>query len=141
MTMEEQIHAYIAGQPEPKGDELRELHELILRISPTCKTWFLDGRSAEGKIVSNPNIGYGTQTIKYAGGKTREFYQIGLSANTAGISVYIIGLEDKKYLAETYGQKLGKAAVTGYCIKFRSLKDINTDALEEVIRFGFEARH
>jgi hypothetical protein len=141
MTMEEQIHAYIAGQPEPKGDELRALHELILRISPTCKTWFLDGRNAEGKIVSNPNIGYGTQTIKYAGGKTREFYRIGLSANTAGISVYIIGLEDKKYLAETYGQKLGKAAVTGYCIKFRSLKDINTGALEEVIRFAFEARH
>jgi hypothetical protein len=141
MTMEEQIHAYIAGQPEPKGDELRALHELILRISPTCKTWFLDGRNAEGKIVSNPNIGYGTQTIKYAGGKTREFYRIGLSANTAGMSVYIIGLEDKKYLAETYGQKLGKAAVTGYCIKFRSLKDINTGALEEVIRFAFEARH
>jgi hypothetical protein len=141
MTLEEQIHAYIAGQPEPKGDELRALHELILRISPTCKTWFLDGSNAEGKIVSNPNIGYGTQTIKYAGGKTREFYRIGLSANTAGISVYIIGLEDKKYLAETYGQKLGKAAVTGYCIKFRSLKDINTGALEEVIRFAFEARH
>jgi hypothetical protein len=141
MTLEEQIHAYIAGQPEPKGDELRALHELILRISPTCKTWFLDGSNAEGKIVSNPNIGYGTQTIKYAGGKTREFYQIGLSANTAGMSVYIIGLEDKKYLAETYGQKLGKAAVTGYCIKFRSLKDINTGALEEVIRFAFEARH
>jgi hypothetical protein len=141
MTIEEQIHAYIAGQPEPKRDELRELHELILRISPTCKTWFLDGRNEEGKIVSNPNIGYGLQTIKYAGGKTREFYQIGLSANTTGISVYIIGIEDKKYLADTYGQKLGKASVTGYCIKFKTLKAINMAVLEEVIRFGFAARH
>ena len=141
MTIEEQIHAYIAGQPEPKRDELRELHELILRISPTCKTWFLDGRNEEGKIVSNPNIGYGTQTIKYAGGKTREFYQIGLSANTTGISVYIIGIEDKKYLAETYGPKLGKASVTGYCIKFKALKDINMDVLEKVVRFRFAARH
>ena len=141
MTIEEQIHAYIAGQPQPKGDELRELHELILRISPLCKTWFLDGRNEDGKIVSNPNIGYGTQTIKYAGGKTREFYQIGLSANTTGISVYIIGIEDKKYLAETYGPKLGKASVTGYCIKFKALKDINVGVLEELIRFGFEARH
>jgi len=141
MTIEEQIHAYIAGQPQPKGDELRELHELILRISPTCKTWFLDGRNEEGKTVSNPNIGYGTQTIEYADGKTREFYQIGLSANTSGISVYIIGVEDKKYLAQTYGKKLGKASVTGYCIKFKKLKDINMDVLEEVIRFGFGVRN
>ena len=141
MTIEEQIHAYIAGQPEPKRDELWELHELILRISPICRLWFLDGRNEEGKIVSNPNIGYGIRTMKYAGGKTREFYQIGLSANTTGISVYLIGLDDKKYLAETYGQKLGKASVTGYCIKFKTLKDINVDVLEDVFRFGFDARH
>jgi hypothetical protein len=141
MTIDEQIHAYIAGQPQPKGDELRELHELILRISPTCKTWFLGGRNEEGKTVSNPNIGYGTQTIEYADGKIREFYQIGLSANTTGISVYIIGVEDKKYLAQTYGQKLGKASVTGYCIKFKKLKDINIDVLEEAIRFGLGVRN
>ena len=141
MTIEERIHAYIAGQPEPKRDDLRELHELVLRISPACKLWFLDGRNEEGKIVSNPNIGYGTQTIKYARGKTREFYQIGLSANTSGISVYIIGIEDRKYLSETYGRKIGKASVTGYCIKFKTLRDIDVDVLEEVIRFGFEARH
>jgi hypothetical protein len=139
MITEEQIAAYIAGQPEPKRDELQELHELVLRISPTCKLWYLDGRNEEGKIVSNPNIGYGLQTIKYAGGKTREFYQIGLSANTTGISAYIIGLEDKKYLAETYGPRLGKASVTGYCIKFKSLEDINIDVLEEAIRFRFGA--
>jgi hypothetical protein len=139
MTMEEQIDSYIAGQPEPKRGEMRELHRLILRISPGCRSWFLDGRNDDGKVVSNPNIGYGFQTIEYAGGKTREFYRIGLSANTTGISVYIIGIEDKKYLAQAYGSKLGKASVTGYCIKFKSLKDINIGVLEEAIRFGFEA--
>jgi hypothetical protein len=136
-NVEEQIKEYIAGQAEPKRAEMQELHRSILRISPECRTWFLDGRNEEGKIVSNPNIGYGLQTIKYAGGKTREFYQIGLSANTTGISVYIIGIEDKKYLAQIYGKKLGKASVTGYCIKFRSLKDIDMDVLEGAIRFGF----
>jgi hypothetical protein len=77
--------------------------------------------------------------MKYASGKTREFYQIGMSANTTGISVYIIGLEDKKYLTNTFGKKLGKASVTGYCIKFKTLKDINIEILEEAIRYGFEA--
>ena len=77
---------------------------------PPNKLWFLDGKNSENKIVSNPNIGYGFQTIKHADGKTREFYQIGLSSNTTGISVYIMGIEDKTYLAQTYGKDLGKAS-------------------------------
>ena len=96
-------------------------------------------KTEKGKTVSNPNIGYGSYTIKYADGKTREFYQIGLSANTTGISVYILGIKDKTYLAKTYGKKLGKASVTGYCIKFKTLKDINIDILEAAIRYGVEA--
>ncbi len=139
MNTQGEIKAYIAAQPEPKREDLRALHALILHISPKCKLWFLDGRNEDGKVVSNPNIGYGNQTLKYAGGKTKEFYQIGLSANTTGLSVYIFGIEDKKYLAQTYGKTLGKAAITGYCIKFKTLKDINMDVLEAVIRFGFGA--
>nr|WP_299906633.1 DUF1801 domain-containing protein [Sphingomonas bacterium] len=138
MNIQEQIEEYIAGQPEPKRDEMRELHRLILHISPRCRLWFLDGKDSENKTVSNPNIGYGHQTINYASGKTREFYRIGISANTTGISVYIIGLEDKKYLSRTYGAKLGKSSITGYCIKFRTVKDIKIDVLKEIIRLGFE---
>ncbi|MFL6863305.1 MAG: Rieske 2Fe-2S domain-containing protein [Allosphingosinicella sp.] len=31
---------------------MEALHRLILRVSPRCRTWFLDGRDGEGKIVS-----------------------------------------------------------------------------------------
>ena len=140
MNVKGQIKEYIANQPEPKRTEMQELHKFILQVLPGCKLWFLDGKDDKGKTVSNPNIGYGLQTIKYAGGKTREFYQIGLSANTTGISVYVLGIKDKKYLAETYGKKLGKASVTGYCIKFKTVKDINLDILGAAIRFGVEAQ-
>jgi hypothetical protein len=138
MSIQEQIKKYIAGQPEPKRNDMQELHRLTLKVSPKCKLWFLDGKDSTGKIVSNPNIGYGSHTIEYADKKTREFYQIGISANTTGISVYIMGIEDKTYLAKTYGKKLGKASVTGYCIKFKTLKDINIDILEAAIRYGLE---
>jgi hypothetical protein len=138
MNVNEQIKNYIASQPEPKRSDMQALHSNILKAMPACKLWFLDGKDDKGKTVSNPNIGYGVQTMKYAGGKTREFYQIGLSANTTGISVYILGIEDKKYLAKTFGKKLGKASVTGYCIKFKTLKDIHIDVLEEAIRYGVE---
>lgn len=139
MNVKEQIKNYIAVQPEIKRIEMQQLHQAILKIKPEAKLWYLDGIDDKGKMVANPNIGYGVQTMKYASGKTREFYQIGMSANTTGISVYIIGLEDKKYLANTFGKKLGKASVTGYCIKFKTLKDINIDILEEAIRYGFAA--
>lgn len=138
MKIQEQIKKYIAIQPEPKRTDILELHQLILKVLPKCKLWFLDGKDDKGKTVSNPNIGYGLQTIKYADGKTREFYQIGISANSTGISVYILGIKDKKFLAQTYGSKLGKASVTGYCIKFKNLKDINTDVLVSAIQYGFE---
>ena len=138
MNVKEQIAAYIAIQPEPKRSEMQELHKHILHVIPKCKLWFLDGKDDKGKTVSNPNIGYGSYTIKYADGTTKEFYQIGLSANTTGISVYIMGIKDKTYLANTYGKKLGKASVTGYCIKFKTIKDINVDILQEAIRDGIE---
>jgi hypothetical protein len=139
MTIQEQIKEYLDSQPEPKRGEMQELHRVILELMPACKLWFLDGKNDEGKVVSNPNIGYGSYTMKYADGKTREFYQIGLSANTTGISVYIVGIEDKNYLPETFGKTLGKASVTGYCIKFKTLKDINIEILEAAIRYGVEA--
>jgi len=140
MNVQAQIKEYIISQPEPKRSEMQELHRIIQEVKPACKLWFLDGKDSENKTVSNPNIGYGFYTIKYADGKTREFYQIGLSANTTGISVYILGLNDKAYLVKTYGKKIGKASVTGYCIKFKTLKDINIEILEAAIRCGFEAQ-
>lgn len=138
MDIQEQIKDYIASQPDTKRSDLELLHKRILKVFPKSKLWFLDGKDDKGKIVTNPNIGYGLLNIKYAGGKTKEFYQVGISANTTGISVYIMGIEDKKYLSDTYGKTIGKASVTGYCIKFKTLKDINIDILETAIRDGIK---
>jgi hypothetical protein len=133
MGVQEQIDNYIAELSPRKRVEMQDLHRRILEASPGCELWFLDGRNGEGKVVTNPNIGYGRRTIGYADGGTRDFYRVGLSANTTGISVYIMGLEDRTYLAETYGQRLGKAKVTGYCIKFRSADDIDMGVLREIV--------
>ncbi|MDQ6612464.1 MAG: DUF1801 domain-containing protein [Gemmatimonadota bacterium] len=138
MDVHKQITDHIATQPEPKRSDMQGLHDIIHGMMPDCRLWFLNGKDESGRIVSNPNIGYGVQTKTYADGSTRAFYQIGVSANTTGISVYIMGLKDKKYLAETYGKTLGKATVTGYCIKFRTLSVINVHFLEAAMRDGIE---
>lgn len=136
MTVKAQIKDYLAGQPANKQKDLQELHRLILQWMPACKLWFLDGRDPSGKIVSNPNIGYGEYIIQYANGTSKPFFQVGLSANSSGISVYVMGIPDKTYLAKTFGKKIGKASVTGYCIKFKTLKDISLEVLEAAIRYG-----
>lgn len=136
MTVHTQISDYLAAQSERKRDDMQTLHAMMLRLIPDGRLWFLDGKDERGRTVSNPNIGYGLQTTAYADGRTREFYQVGLSANTTGISVYIMGLDDKSYLAQTYGRELGKAKVTGYCIKFSALRNIDLSVLEAAIRDG-----
>ena len=131
-----QIEAYLASHPEPKQTDLRQLHAHMLAEYPGSPLWFIDGRNESGKVVANPNIGYGAYRISYADGSSREFYRIGLSANTSGISVYVLGLDDKAFLMRTYGASIGKATITGYCIKFRRLSAIHADALQAAIRDG-----
>ena len=138
MNIPEQIETYLSTQPEQKRAEMQALNTLILEALPGSKLWFDAGKDADGKVVTNPTIGYGLFTIKYANGSTKEFFQIGMSANTTGISIYILGLKDKTYLAQTYGKNLGKASITGYCIKFKSIKDINTAVLLDAIQYGVE---
>lgn len=135
----ERIEAYLAGQPEAKQNDLRWLHEKVLAAYPDCRLWFHDGTDENGKVVANPTIGYGTRTITYADGSSRESFRIGLSANTTGISVYVMGLQDKTYLSRTYGSTIGKATVTGYCVKFRRLSSIHADTLLAAVRDGMTA--
>lgn len=139
MTIQQQIKAYIASQPELKRTDMQHLHQLMLTILPKGKLWFDDGKNNENKTVTNPTIGYGSYEIKYADGKTKAFFQTGISANATGISVYIMGIKDRTYLPKKFGTAMGKAKVTGYCVRFSHLKDINIKTLESAIRYGLEA--
>lgn len=138
MALDDPINHYLESIPEPRQTDMRRLHGAILEMNPGCKLWFLNGKDENGKVVSNPSIGYGTLNKKYADGKTKEFYQTGISANSAGLSVYIMGIDDKKYLLEKYAHAIGKASITGYCIKFKALKDIDLNTLMGAIQDGME---
>jgi hypothetical protein len=138
MQIKAQIEQFISQQAESKQQDLLTLHKLISNILPTGKLWMEDGKNEEGKVVSNPTIGYGQQTMLLAKGKSREMFQIGISANTSGISIYLIGIRNKLDLAQEFGSKLGKAKITGYCIKFKQLADLDLSALEKAIRLGIQ---
>lgn len=140
-TVQEQIKHYISSLPESKRSDMEALHQRIKEIAAGAKLWYEDGKNSEGKTVSNPNIGYGSYTLHYANGSSRDFFQVGISGNTTGISVYILGIKDKTYLNRSFAPQLGKASVTGYCIKFKALKDINMEVLEAAILYGLAGPH
>lgn len=141
MSIETRIETYLSSLPGPKQADMRTLHRTILAMHPGARRWFLDGKDDSGKVVTNPNVGFGELDKRYADGSTRPFYQVGISANTSGISVYIMGIDDRTYLPGKYADTIGKATVTGYCIKFKALKDIDLDTLKRAIQDGFQARH
>lgn len=138
MNIQKQITDFINAEDDAKRKDLETLHQLLLNILPKAKLWFDTGVNADNKTVFNPTIGYGLQSLQYANGSSRDFFQIGVSANKTGISVYILGLKDKTYIAKTYGDKIGKAKVTGYCIRFKKLSDIDLNILEDAIRDGIK---
>ncbi|GAB3016132.1 hypothetical protein GCM10027051_20420 [Niabella terrae] len=136
MTIVEQIDRYLQSQPESKKADMLLLHQELIRLLPRGRLWFLDGRDATGKLVSHPSIGYGVYVQDFADGTREERYQIGMSAPASGISLYLMGLSDRKYLKANFADRIGKATVTGYCIRFKSLQDLNREVLIEAIQYG-----
>ena len=136
MGVVDQIEAYLESQPEPKRREMTAFHHSIVALFSDCHLWYLDGKNDRGERVTNPNIGYGRLKLPHAGGSGRDFYQIGMSANTVGISIFIMGLKDRTYLPQKFGGTIGNATVTGYCVKFQKVSDIQTEVLMAAIRDG-----
>jgi hypothetical protein len=141
MEISSQIKELIKSQVEPKQSEMQELHNFILKLMPNSKLWYFDGKNEKGKQVAHPTIGYGNYTITYKDGSTKEFFRIGLLANPNGLAVHIMGLEDKKFLIDTYSKPIGKAKVCSYGIVFKSIKDINLEILTEAIRYRAETNN
>ena len=114
---------YISSISEPRRQEVKEIHELIKKAVPSLKPHILSGM-----------IGYGTYRYRYASGKEGEWSLIALANQKNYISIYICSLENGKYIAEGYKDKLPKASIGKSCIRFKSLKDIDLSILTEIIK-------
>ena len=84
-------------------------------------------------MITNPNIGYGNLQLQYKDGSSKPFYQEGITAHSSGYSIYLMGLPNKHYLASTYGKKIGNASISSYCIKFKSIKEVDIAVLKRAI--------
>lgn len=135
------IDFYINAQNISKCNDMKYIHQLILKQFPNIKLWYFNGKDSNNKTVSNPTIGYGLLELVYTKGNTRDFFKVGMSANTSGISIHIMGVSDKTYLSNNFSTRIGKAAISGYCIKFKSLNNLHLNVLDELLQFGLGDRN
>lgn len=138
MSVHELILQHLESLSPNKQSEMPTLHQFILSSLPDAELTFHSGKDASGKTVSNPVIGYGSYKHQFANGKIDDMFKMGISANTTGISMYCMGLKDKNYLKYNYADSIGKASITGYCIKFKKLSDLNIDILEQLVKDIFK---
>ncbi len=128
------IEAHFALLPSPKKEELCALYEIISEEMKSEPISFFDGKNENGKTIANPTIGFGETMLQYANGKKREIFRIGICATASGLSIHILGITDKTFLKNFLGDRLGKVKITGYCIQFKKMKDIDREVLKSLLR-------
>ena len=122
---------YITSQEPGVREVLDELHTLIKKALPGRDFCMWEGvfwGGSEQRI-----IGYGNYAYLRSDKKQIEWFLVGLTRQKNYFSVYVNAVEDKVYLAEIYGPRLGKVKTGKSSISFRNLSAVNLDVLSEMI--------
>lgn len=126
---EAQIRNYLNELPPRNKANIELLYEGIRNQYPELPISFSDGKNAEGKIVTNPSIGFGQTQLVYTDGSSKTIFKVGISSTKTGISIYFMGLSDKNFLKNRFQSHFEKAKITGYCVACKSLDSSQLDFL------------
>ena len=86
---------------------------------------------AEPKMWGPSIIGFGSRLVKYASGRELDWMMIGFSPRKLNLTLYVPGsLDTYKDLLE----KLGKHKTSKGCLYIKTLKDVDTKVLKELIQ-------
>jgi len=111
---------YIAKLKEPRKAEVAALDRLI-RKTTKLKPFIQIGILA-----------YGHRRLKYADGREVDWFRVGVASNASYISLYVSG-------ASRHKKALPKANITGGCVRFKRMSDLDHAALAKMIREGAKA--
>lgn len=121
---------FINSCQQPLKGDLKKLDQVISKVMKGKERALWQGVFWGG---SQQNIiGYGHITHKRPK-ENVDWFMIGLGPQKNYISLYISAVEDGEYLSEKYGKSLGKVKVGKSSIGFKSLEDIDLNALEHLI--------
>jgi len=114
---------YIAKLDEPRQTEIKRIDKLIRQTVPELKPFIIAGM-----------LGYGPFHFKYPSGREGDWCRIGLASNKSYISLYACAADKRGYVAERYKKKLPKASIGKSCVRFKTLDDLEPEALKALLR-------
>lgn len=115
------VKQYISELPEPRRNQISELHDFITKTLPDFPVYMQSGM-----------IAYGTYHYKYDSGREGDWPIVLLASRKNYISVYVSCTENGRYLTEKYTDKLN-ADIGKSCIRFKKFEDIDFQVLKELL--------
>ena len=117
------VERYVANLSDPqRRAESQDLLEMFARATDLPAT-----------IWGTSKVGYGRYAYEMDGGRKSEFMMAGFEPAKRAIVVYLS--PDYEELTEPL-ERLGRHERGKSCILVKALKDINLDALEELVQLG-----
>jgi hypothetical protein len=107
---------------------IRELDNLVQKAAPKLKPVLFGGMT--GKWLGYGMMPYQTKSMK----ESSQWPVIAIANQKNYISLYVMYLEDREYVAEKYKDTLGKVSVGKSCIRFKKLEDLNIDGVNDLIK-------
>ena len=85
---------------------------------------------SDPKMWGSSIIGFGSRRLKYPSGRELDWMLIGFSPRKANITLYLAGGVEKQ---TALLKKLGKYSTGKGCLYIKTLKDVDTKVLKELI--------
>lgn len=114
---------YINSLEEPRREQIKKLHEVIIKTVPKLKPFIISGM-----------IGYGKYRYKSKSGREGDWCTIALASQKNYISIYVCAVKNGKYIAEMYKDKFPKASIGKSCIRFKKIEDLGLDVFKTVLQ-------
>ncbi len=125
--MSQELDAWFA-QAGPREEELRRVDALIMAAAPGIDRQLVP-------VGSGQMLGYGLMPYRPRSAKETTMWPlISLAAQKRHVSLYVSAVVDGEYLAESRAGELGRVSCGKSCIRFTSLDQVDTVALDRLVR-------
>ena len=122
---------YLASLAPHQRPDVEQLDALLKRILAKQARTMWEGELWGG--THQQIIGYGEYSYQRSDGKTVEWFMVGLTAQKNYVSIYVNATDSGGYITQRWTNRLGKVKVGASSISFKSVDDIDLDALSNMI--------
>lgn len=113
---------YIAALDEPRRSEIQRVYDFVREAVPDLEPHMCSGQ-----------IGFGPYRYRSKAGAEGDWFRVGLASNKQYISLHACASVEDGYVAEMFGDRLGKVNVGRSCIRFKKFDDVDHEVLREVL--------